>query len=153
MLGSVQFDQGQRLLEHAVSRAADQYVAYGDRYLIGAVIRLNFTTPLLNPLDIKGMTKAPCNTMTHILNGICGYINKDVNMHESEGCIKLLHMKCSSWQIQSLYRLLRLTKNCHRLQRLTDYEKHKDASQTFKGVIASEWYAQQKHVLVIKPSL
>ena len=36
MLGSVQFDQGQRLLEHAVSRAADQYVAYGDRYLIGA---------------------------------------------------------------------------------------------------------------------
>ena len=25
-----------------------------------AVIRLNFTTPLLNPLDIKGMTKAPC---------------------------------------------------------------------------------------------
>ena len=37
-----------------------------------AVIRLNFTTPLLNPLDIKGMTKAPCNTMTYILNDIHG---------------------------------------------------------------------------------
>ena len=36
MLVSVQYDQGQRLLEHAVSQGADQYVAYEDRYLIEA---------------------------------------------------------------------------------------------------------------------
>ncbi len=31
-----------------------------------------------------------------------------------------------------LYRLLHLIQNCHRLQRLAIYEKHTDASKTFK---------------------
>lgn len=49
-----------------------------------------------------------------------------------KGYIKATHNKCSSWQIHSLYRLLRLTQNCHRFQMFAISEKHTDASKTFK---------------------